>query len=59
MANLMRGDIANNTLLENYDFDKCVAENSRLLKEKGIKPNSERRLYIFKQWCRSNNINIR
>ena len=30
-----------------------------LLKEKGITPNSERRLYIFKQWCRSNNINIR
>ena len=59
MANLMRGDISNNTLLENYDFDKCVAENSRLLKEKGITPNSERRLYIFKQWCRSNNINIR
>lgn len=59
MANLMRGDIANNILLENYDFDKCVAENSKLLKEKGIKPNSERRLYVFKQWCKNNNIYIR
>ena len=55
----MRGDISNNTLLENYDFEKSVAENSQLLKAKGIKPNSERRLYQFKKWCIDNNIDIK
>ena len=59
MANFMRGDISNNTLLENYDFEKSVAENSQLLKAKGIKPNSERRLYQFKKWCIDNNIDIK
>ena len=58
MANHMRGDISNNILLENYDFDKSVAENSKLLKEKGIIPNSKRRLYEFKKWCKNNNIYI-
>lgn len=56
MANLMRGDISNEVLLENYDFDKSVKENSKLLKEKDITPNSERRLYQFKKWCIKNNI---
>ena len=56
MANLMRGDIANNILLENYDFDKPVKENSIILKSLGIKPNSERRLYEFKNWCKTNDI---
>lgn len=54
VANIMRGDIANEILLENFDFGKSVKENSRLLKEQGIKPNSERRLYKFKRWCKDN-----
>ena len=56
MANIMRRDIANETILENYDFEKSVKENSRLLKENKIKPNSERRLYEFKNWCKENGI---
>lgn len=56
MANLMRGDISNGVLLEHFDFDKSVKENSMQLKEKGITPNSERRLYQFKKWCIKNNI---
>lgn len=52
----MRRDIANETILENYDFEKSVKENSRLLKENKIKPNSERRLYEFKNWCKENGI---
>ena len=51
VANMMRRDIANETILENYDFEKSVKENSRLLKVNKIKPNSERRLYEFKNWC--------
>ena len=56
VANMMRRDIANETILENYDFEKSVKENSRLLKENKIKPNSERRLYEFKNWCKENGI---
>ena len=56
MANIMRRDIANETILENYDFEKSVKENSRLLKDNKIKPNSERRLYEFKKWCKENRI---
>ena len=51
MANIMRRDISNEIILENYDFEKSVKENSKLLKENKIKPNSERRLYEFKNWC--------
>lgn len=56
MANYMRTDITNDVLLANYDFTKTVKENSLLLKEKGIKPSSERRLYQFTRWCRENNL---
>jgi hypothetical protein len=56
MANYMRTDITNEVLLENYDFNLTVKENSKKLKENGIKPNSERRLYQFKKWCIENNI---
>lgn len=59
MANHIRSGISNEILLENYDFERSVADNSKLLKEKGIKPNSERRLYEFKKWCKKNNINIK
>ena len=56
MANIMRRDISNETILENYDFEKSVEENSLLLKEKEIKPNSERRLYEFMKWCKTEGI---
>ena len=38
MANIMRRDISNETILENYDFEKSVEENSLLLKEKEMEP---------------------
>lgn len=47
MANRIRTMVSDQVLLENYDFTKSVAENSQILKDKGIKPNSERRLYSF------------
>lgn len=56
MANIMRRDISNEIILENYDFEKSVEENSLLLKEKEIKPNSERRLYEFIKWCKTEGI---
>ena len=56
MANKMRREISNETILENYDFEKSVEENSLLLKEKEIKPNSERRLYEFMKWCKTEGI---
>lgn len=56
MANIMRRDISNEIILENYDFEKSVKENSKLLKEKKIKPNSERRLYEFMKWCKTEGI---
>ena len=56
MANYIRSSLSTTTLLQHYDFEKSVKENSILLKEKGIKPNSERRLYQFKKWCKENNI---
>ena len=56
MANHIRQNVSNEILLENYDFEKSVKENSRLLKENKIKPNSERRLYEFKKWCKENGI---
>lgn len=56
MANMMRRDISNETILENYDFEKSVKENSLLLKENKIKPNSERRLYEFMKWCKTEGI---
>ena len=56
LANWMRTGVANNNLLENYDFGKSVKENSIILKSLGIKPNSERRLYEFKNWCKTNDI---
>ena len=56
VANMMRRDIANETILENYDFAKSVKENSILLKQNKIKPNSERRLYEFKKWCKEEGI---
>ena len=59
MANHIRSGISNEILLENYDFERSVADNSKLLKEKGIKPNSERRLYEFKKWCKKNKIDIK
>ena len=56
MANKMRRDISNSTILENYDFKKSVEENSKLLKENDITPNSERRLYEFMKWCKTEGI---
>lgn len=47
MANRIRTMVSDKILSANYDFTKSVAENSRILKDKGIKPNSERRLYTF------------
>jgi hypothetical protein len=58
MANKMRRDISNATILENYDFKKSVEENSKLLKENDITPNSERRLYEFMKWCKEEGIII-
>ena len=56
MANYIRSSLSTETLLECYDFDKSVKENSKILKEMGIKPNSERTLYNFKKWCIDNEI---
>lgn len=56
MANIMRRDISNSTILENYDFKKSVEENSKLLKENDITPNSERRLFEFMKWCKEEGI---
>ena len=56
MANYIRSGVSNEILLENYDFEKSVKENSKILKEKGIAPNSERRLYEFKKWCKEEGI---
>ena len=50
MANHMRTDASNKVLQRHYDFSKSVKENSSMLKEKGIKPNGERRLYEFVKW---------
>lgn len=47
MANRIRTMVSNKILMEHYDFSKSVAENSRILKQQDIKPNSERRLYEF------------
>ena len=47
MANRIRTMVSDKILMEHYDFSKSVAENSRILKDKGVKPNSERRLYEF------------
>lgn len=57
MANRMRTTVANDVLLKHYDFGKTIKENSKLLKEKGIKPNSERRLCEFKKWYKQILIN--
>lgn len=54
MANRMRTATANDVLLKHYDFGKTIKENSKLLKEKGIKPNSERRLSEFVKWNKQN-----
>ena len=50
MANRMRTTAANDVLLKHYDFSKSIKENSKILKSKGIKPNSERRLCEFNKW---------
>lgn len=47
MANRIRTMVSDEVLMEHYDFSKSVAENSLILKQQGIKPNSERRLYDF------------
>ena len=52
----MRRYISNKNILKNYDFKKSVEENSKLLKEKKIKPNSERRLYEFMEWYKTEGI---
>ena len=54
MANRMRTDASNKVLQQHYDFSKSVKENCCLLKEKGIKPNGERRLYEFVKWYKNN-----
>lgn len=54
MANRMRTTVANAVLLKHYDFSKSIKENSKLLKEKGIKPNGERRLSEFVKWYKQN-----
>ena len=56
MANKMRRYISNKNILKNYDFEKSVEENSKLLKEKKKKPNSERRLYEFMEWYKTEGI---
>lgn len=57
MANKIRKMKSDKVLMENYDFSMSVAKNSKILKHKGIKPNSEGRLLQFvKEWKPMNNL---